>query len=187
MLNVWRSVSNEGPIQQYPLAVCAADSLKYPDDFVVFEIHYKDRIGENWFVRENSSNQMHNVASKARNSNPNGDGTQHKWYYYPQMMKNEALIFKQWDSEGRIQQGVAKKLLDKLNQEVENGNNAEMTSSVVQKTNSACRESISPNSFDGLSDFCIHTAFDDPLTDRSGNVFVPDRESIEVRCFALYD
>ena len=88
-------MSNEGPIQQYPLAVCAADSLKYPDDFVVFEIHYKDRIGENWFVREHSSNQMHNVASKARNCNTNGDGNHHKWYYYPQMMKNEALIFKQ--------------------------------------------------------------------------------------------
>ena len=51
ILNVWRSVSDEGPIQQFPLAVCSADTLKYPEDFVVFEIHYKDRIGENWFVR----------------------------------------------------------------------------------------------------------------------------------------
>ena len=55
MINVWRSVSDEGPIQQYPLAVCAADSIKYPQDFVVFEIQYKDRIGENWFVREDTS------------------------------------------------------------------------------------------------------------------------------------
>ena len=52
MINVWRSVSDEGPIQQYPLTVCSSESLRHPEDFVVFEIHYKDRIGENWFIRD---------------------------------------------------------------------------------------------------------------------------------------
>ena len=68
------------PVQQFPLAVCAADSLKYPEDFVVFEIQYKDRIGENWFIRDSvdSKNSHHQ-----------------KWFYYPRMKKNEALIFKQ--------------------------------------------------------------------------------------------
>ena len=71
---------DKGPIQQFPLAVCAADSLKYPEDFVVFEIQYKDRIGENWFIRDSvdSKNSHHQ-----------------KWFYYPRMKKNEALIFKQ--------------------------------------------------------------------------------------------
>ena len=82
MLNVWRSVSNKGPIQQFPLAVCAANSLKYPDDFVVFEIQYKDRIGENWFVRDS-------VSAKEI------DQHHHQWFYYPKMKKSEALIFKQ--------------------------------------------------------------------------------------------
>ena len=71
---------DKGPVQQFPLAVCAADSLKYPEDFVVFEIQYKDRIGENWFIRDSvdSKNSHHQ-----------------KWFYYPRMKKNEALIFKQ--------------------------------------------------------------------------------------------
>ena len=60
MLNVWRSVSDKGPIQQFPLAVCAADTLKYPEDFVVFEIQYKDRIGENWFVRDSANSTTSN-------------------------------------------------------------------------------------------------------------------------------
>ena len=71
---------DKGPVQQFPLAVCAADSLKYPEDFVVFEIQYKDRIGENWFIRDS-------VDSK--------DNHHQKWFYYPRMKKNEALIFKQ--------------------------------------------------------------------------------------------
>ena len=24
---------------------------------------------------------------------------QHRWYYYPQMKKNEVILFKQWDSD----------------------------------------------------------------------------------------
>jgi hypothetical protein len=79
----WHSkfwITDKGPVQQFPLAVCAADSLKYPEDFVVFEIQYKDRIGENWFIRDS-------VDSK--------DNHHQKWFYYPRMKKNEALIFKQ--------------------------------------------------------------------------------------------
>ena len=32
-----------------------------------------------------------------RLSNRNSD--QHRWYYYPQMKKNEVILFKQWDSD----------------------------------------------------------------------------------------
>ena len=89
MLNVWRSVSDKGPIQQFPLAVCAANSLKYPDDFVVFEIQYKDRIGDNWFVRDSNS------ATEIEKHH-------HQWFYYPKMKKSEALIFKQVQSSKPI-------------------------------------------------------------------------------------
>ena len=188
MINVWRNVSEEGPIQQYPLAVCAADTLKYPEDFVVFEIHYEDRIGENWFVRENRS--IANYGGNENSSEQSNDG-HHKWYYYPQMKKNEALIFKQWDSQGRIQRKVAKTVLDKLKQEDGKGKqHPEKMISLVEKTTnlkdySSFNSGAGEKDF-GFSDFCIHTAFEDPGTDRTGNVKVPDRESIEVRCFALF-
>ena len=189
ILNVWRSVSDEGPIQQYPLAVCAADSLKYPEDFVVFEIHYKDRIGENWFVRDNSASTSKLVeTSSIIEKSPNHH---HKWYYYPRMRKDEALIFKQWDSEGRIQREVAKTVLEKLNKENAGGEALKTMTSLVEKTSAVTQNSsdrnLSNRANDGFSDFCIHSAFDDPNTKRIGSVQVPDRESIEVRCFALFE
>ena len=51
------------------------------DDLVVFEIHYKDRIGENYFARHSA---------------------RHQWYYYPGITGDEALLIKQWDSDGRL-------------------------------------------------------------------------------------
>ena len=39
----------------------------------------------------------------------------------------------------------------------------------------------------GYSDFCIHTAFEGPDGDKDNLDDVPDRESIEMRCFALFE
>ena len=39
----------------------------------------------------------------------------------------------------------------------------------------------------GYSDFCIHTAFEGPDADKDNLDDVPDRESIEMRCFALFE
>ena len=122
-------------------------------------IQYKDRIGENWFIRDAGSSEEHH----------------HKWYYYPRMAKNEALLFKQWDSEGRIQRQVAKDVSEKLNGVMDD---------LIGKT-SSLKDAGQCSKSDGLSDFCIHTAFDDIVDDSL--VKVPDRESIEVRCFALFD
>jgi hypothetical protein len=58
-----------------------------PKDLVTFEIHYEDRIGENYFCVDNDSKEAH------------------EWYYYPHMTRDEALLFKQWDSEGALPTG----------------------------------------------------------------------------------
>ena len=39
----------------------------------------------------------------------------------------------------------------------------------------------------GYSDFCTHTAFEGPDVDKDNLNDVPDRESIEMRCFALFE
>ena len=163
IINVWRSVSDEGPIQQYPLAVCAANTLKYPDDFVVFEIQYQDRIGENWFVRDS------------------GD-PHHKWFYFPQMAKHEALIFKQWDSEGRVQREVVKELLETL--EKREDIPIREFKQFIEKTSSLNGQG---NASEGFGDFCIHSAFQGPDEDKLNVEDVPARESIEVRLFVLYE
>ena len=40
---------------------------------------------------------------------------------------------------------------------------------------------------EGYSDFCIHTAFEGSDEDKDDLNDVPDRQSIEIRCFALFE
>ena len=77
LINLWRNIAAE-PVATYPLALCDAVSV-HPDDLVVFEIHYADRIGENYFAKH---------------------ADDHRWYFYPALTRNEALLIKQWDSAG---------------------------------------------------------------------------------------
>ena len=79
IVNLWRNIAKE-PVAVNPLALCDAACVT-PDDLVVFEIHYADRIGENYFARH---------------------AAHHRWYYYPAMTRSEALLIKQWDSAGRL-------------------------------------------------------------------------------------
>ena len=46
IINLWRSIAPE-PVEVNPLAVCDSTSV-IPEDLVVFEIRYTDRIGENY-------------------------------------------------------------------------------------------------------------------------------------------
>ena len=77
VINVWRNIADT-PVAVHPLALCDGRSVD-PQDLVVFEIHYQDRIGENYFAKHS----------------PN-----HRWYYYPELTRSEALLIKQWDSTG---------------------------------------------------------------------------------------
>ena len=79
IINLWRNITAE-PVATHPLALCDAATVR-PDDLVVFEIHYHDRIGENYFAKH-------------------ADG--HRWYFYPGLAREEALLIKQWDSAGTL-------------------------------------------------------------------------------------
>ncbi len=79
IINLWRSIAAE-PVATNPMALCDA-ALVSPEDLVVFEIHYADRIGENYFAKKSD---------------------RHRWFFYPSMTRDEALLIKQWDSSGRM-------------------------------------------------------------------------------------
>ncbi len=79
IVNVWRNISDE-PVATRPLALCDAVSVR-PQELVVFEIHYQDRIGENYFAKHD----------------PN-----HRWVYWSALTRDEALLIKQWDSAGGL-------------------------------------------------------------------------------------
>jgi hypothetical protein len=74
VINVWRSIA--GPIEESPIAVCDAQSMKQ-DDFVQTDLKYRDRTGEVYSVAYNPG---------------------HRWYYFPMMRKDEALLLKCYDS-----------------------------------------------------------------------------------------
>jgi hypothetical protein len=75
IVNIWRSV--KGPIVDTPLAVCDARTVSVRD-MVASEIRYTDRTGEIYLFEHSD---------------------QHRWYYYPGMDRDEALVFKQYDSQ----------------------------------------------------------------------------------------
>lgn len=79
IINVWRNIADE-PLTTRPLALCDGRSVE-PDDLVVFEIHYADRIGENYFARH---------------------APRHRWFTYPGLTRDEPLLIKQWDSAGAL-------------------------------------------------------------------------------------
>lgn len=79
IINVWRNIAPE-PVATHPLALCDATSVR-PEDLVVFEIHYSDRVGENYFAKH-------------------AEG--HRWFFYPALTRDEALLIKQWDSAGEL-------------------------------------------------------------------------------------
>lgn len=79
IINLWRNIAEE-PVATHPLALCDAARV-HPDDLVVFEIHYADRIGENYYAKQTD---------------------RHHWFFYSAMTRDEALLIKQWDSAGTL-------------------------------------------------------------------------------------
>jgi hypothetical protein len=75
IVNIWRSIA--GPVVDTPLAVCDAQSVA-ASDLQVSEVRYANRNGEIYLLSRSP---------------------RHRWFYYSEMDRHEALIFKQYDSQ----------------------------------------------------------------------------------------
>ena len=75
IIQVWRAINR--PIQVNPLAVVDARTVA-TSDLLAAERRYPDRVGETYQL-------MYNPA--------------HRWFYFPEMRRDEALVFKVYDSE----------------------------------------------------------------------------------------
>jgi len=73
-VQVWRPIRH--PVETFPLAICDARSVA-ADDFVISERRYPNRIGQTYAVTYNP---------------------EHRWYWFPLMRREEALVFKVYDS-----------------------------------------------------------------------------------------
>ena len=83
IVNVWRSMT--GPIEQWPVAVCDARSVS--DDTMHTIVRSAPHRTEPSFEYARSSETRH--ASYDAN---------HRWYHFPRMTRNEALLFKNYDT-----------------------------------------------------------------------------------------
>ena len=75
IIQAWRSIAH--PIVRNPLAIADASSLG-PDDLHVSERRYPDRVGQTYRLTYNPA---------------------HQWYYFSAMRRDEALVFKVFDSK----------------------------------------------------------------------------------------
>jgi hypothetical protein len=79
--NVWRNINPSQPILNHHLAICDPTSVVSPDDFIP-HIHVKDNgeLADNYHLSPKNSRW-------------------HRWFYYPDMTGDEAIIFIQYDSD----------------------------------------------------------------------------------------
>jgi hypothetical protein len=74
VIQVWRPIRL--PVESFPLAICDARSVS-TDDLVISERRYPNRVGQTYAITYNP---------------------EHRWYWFPRMRRNEALVFKVYDS-----------------------------------------------------------------------------------------
>jgi len=75
IIQVWRSIAH--PILKNPLTIADARSVQ-PEDLHVSERRYPDRVGQTYRLTYNPA---------------------HQWFYFPAMRRDEALVFKVYDSK----------------------------------------------------------------------------------------
>ena len=74
VINVWKPI--RGPVEQSPLAVCDARTIR-SEDLVPTDLRYRDRTGEIYSLSWNP---------------------RHRWFYFPRMAADEAMLLKCYDS-----------------------------------------------------------------------------------------
>jgi hypothetical protein len=75
IIQVWRAINR--PIQSNPLALADARSVAFAD-LMVAERRYPHRVGQTYRLRYNPA---------------------HRWIYFPEMRRDEAVVFKVYDSD----------------------------------------------------------------------------------------
>jgi hypothetical protein len=75
IIQVWRAIAK--PIEANPLAIADARSVAF-EDFMIAERRYPQRVGQTYRLKHNPG---------------------HRWFYFPLMKRDEAIVFKVYESE----------------------------------------------------------------------------------------
>lgn len=76
-VNVWKPLNK---VEENPLAMCDVTSSPSSDFFKLY-LRYRDRTGENYVMRHSDA---------------------HKWYYFPEMTPDQAILLKTYDSDENV-------------------------------------------------------------------------------------
>ena len=74
IIQVWRPINR--PVESHPLAICDARTVR-PENLVINERRYQDRVGQTYGITYDPGQ---------------------RWYWFPKMRPDEALVFKVYDS-----------------------------------------------------------------------------------------
>lgn len=88
VINVWKPI--RGPVEEAPLAICDARTI-HPEDLLASDLRYRERTGE-----------IYALAFAPR----------HRWYYFPRMQADEAMLLKCYDSDVRSARFTAHTAID---------------------------------------------------------------------------
>jgi hypothetical protein len=81
MINAWRNISDTAPIYNNTLACADQTTIRSPDDYLRVDVPLTpEATAEQYRLKRHSASR-------------------HKWYYFPNMMKDEVLLFIQYDSD----------------------------------------------------------------------------------------
>ncbi len=75
IIQVWRAIAQ--PIRANPLALADARSIA-PEDLLIAERRYPHRVGQTYRLKYSPG---------------------HRWFYFPELTRNEAIVFKVYESE----------------------------------------------------------------------------------------
>jgi hypothetical protein len=75
IIQMWRAIAD--PIRANPLALADARSVA-PEDLLVAERRYPHRVGQTYRLKYSP---------------------RHRWFYFPELTRDEAIVFKVYDSE----------------------------------------------------------------------------------------
>jgi hypothetical protein len=88
IVQVWRPITY--PVETFPLGICDAQSLP-ASDLIVSERRYPNRVGQTYAITYNPA---------------------HRWYWFPRMRREEALVFKTYESRKDVARWTAHTAFD---------------------------------------------------------------------------
>ncbi|GMH51432.1 hypothetical protein TL16_g01009 [Triparma laevis f. inornata] len=94
LINAWRNIDDDNVIHNDTLACCDTTSVDDEQDFVRFDAPLKENAHCMSYKNGLSLGQC---AEQYRMNTKHVD--KHRWYYFPEMEKNEVLLFTQFDSD----------------------------------------------------------------------------------------